>query len=310
MALYKSMEELVGKTPLVELQNIEKKLNLKARLLAKLEYFNPAGSVKDRVALSMINEAEKDGKLNKDTLIIEPTSGNTGIGLAAIAASKGYKITIVMPDTMSVERRQLMKAYGANLVLSEGAKGMKGAIAVAEKLHEENPNSIIAGQFVNPANPKIHYNTTGPEIYSDTEGNIDYFVAGVGTGGTITGVGKYLKEKIDSVKIVAVEPETSPVLSKGVAGAHKIQGIGAGFVPAVLDRSVIDEIVTISNDDAFEYGRLPGKLEGFLVGISSGAALKAAINIASKDENVGKTVVVLLPDTGDRYLSTPLYQVE
>lgn len=310
MALYKSMEELVGKTPLVELQNIEKKLNLKARLLAKLEYFNPAGSVKDRVALSMINEAEKDGKLNKDTLIIEPTSGNTGIGLAAIAASKGYKITIVMPDTMSVERRQLMKAYGANLVLSEGTKGMKGAIAVAEKLHEENPNSIIAGQFVNPANPKTHYNTTGPEIYSDTEGNIDYFVAGVGTGGTITGVGKYLKEKSDSVKIVAVEPETSPVLSKGVAGAHKIQGIGAGFVPAVLDRSVIDEIVTISNDDAFEYGRLPGKLEGFLVGISSGAALKAAIDIASKEENAGKTVVVLLPDTGDRYLSTPLYQVE
>ena len=310
MAIYKSMEELVGKTPLVELQNIEKKLNLKARLLAKLEYFNPAGSVKDRVALSMINEAEKDGKLNKDTLIIEPTSGNTGIGLAAIAASKGYKITIVMPDTMSVERRQLMKAYGANLVLSEGAKGMKGAIAVAEKLHEENPNSIIAGQFVNPANPKIHYNTTGPEIYNDTEGNVDYFVAGVGTGGTITGVGKYLKEKSDSVKIVAVEPETSPVLSKGVAGAHKIQGIGAGFVPAVLDRSVIDEIVTISNDDAFEYGRLPGKLEGFLVGISSGAAIKAAIDIASKEENAGKTVVVLLPDTGDRYLSTPLYQVE
>ena len=310
MAIYKSMEELVGKTPLVELQNIEKKLNLKARLLAKLEYFNPAGSVKDRVALSMINEAEKDGKLNKDTLIIEPTSGNTGIGLAAIAASKGYKITIVMPDTMSVERRQLMKAYGANLVLSEGAKGMKGAIATAEKLHEENPNSIIAGQFVNPANPKIHYNTTGPEIYNDTEGNVDYFVAGVGTGGTITGVGKYLKEKSDSIKIVAVEPETSPVLSKGVAGAHKIQGIGAGFVPAVLDRSVIDEIVTISNDDAFEYGRLPGKLEGFLVGISSGAALKAAIDIASKEENAGKTVVVLLPDTGDRYLSTPLYQVE
>lgn len=310
MALYKSMEELVGKTPLVELQNIEKKLNLKARLLAKLEYFNPAGSVKDRVALSMINEAEKDGKLNKDTLIIEPTSGNTGIGLAAIAASKGYKITIVMPDTMSVERRQLMKAYGANLVLSEGAKGMKGAIAVAEKLHEENPNSIIAGQFVNPANPKTHYNTTGPEIYSDTEGNIDYFVAGVGTGGTITGVGKYLKEKSDKVKIVAVEPETSPVLSKGVAGAHTIQGIGAGFVPAVLDISVIDEIVTISNEDAFEYGRLPGKLEGFLIGISSGAALKAAIDIASKEENAGKTVVVLLPDTGDRYLSTPLYQVE
>ena len=310
MALYNSLEELVGKTPLVRLQSIEKKFGLKARLLAKLEYFNPAGSVKDRVALSMIKEAERDGSLNKDTLIIEPTSGNTGIGLSSVAASKGYKITIVMPDTMSVERRQLMKAYGANLVLSDGSKGMKGAIEVAAKLHEENPNSIIAGQFVNPANPKIHYETTGPEIYEDTDGIVDYFVAGVGTGGTITGVGKYLKEKNPKIKAIAVEPESSPVLSKGVAGGHKIQGIGAGFVPDVLDQSVIDEIITVSNDDAFEYGRLPGKLEGFLVGISSGAALKAAIDVASREENEGKTVVVLFPDTGDRYLSTPLYQVE
>ena len=310
MALYNSLEELVGKTPLVRLGNIEKKFGLKARLLAKLEYFNPAGSVKDRVALSMIKEAERDGSLNKDTLIIEPTSGNTGIGLSSVAASKGYKITIVMPDTMSVERRQLMKAYGANLVLSDGSKGMKGAIEVAAKLHEENPNSIIAGQFVNPANPKIHYETTGPEIYEDTDGIVDYFVAGVGTGGTITGVGKYLKEKNPKIKAIAVEPESSPVLSKGVAGGHKIQGIGAGFVPDVLDQSVIDEIITVSNDDAFEYGRLPGKLEGFLVGISSGAALKAAIDVASREENEGKTVVVLFPDTGDRYLSTPLYQVE
>ena len=258
----------------------------------------------------MIKEAERDGSLNKDTLIIEPTSGNTGIGLSSVAASKGYKITIVMPDTMSVERRQLMKAYGANLVLSDGSKGMKGAIEVAAKLHEENPNSIIAGQFVNPANPKIHYETTGPEIYEDTDGIVDYFVAGVGTGGTITGVGKYLKEKNPKIKAIAVEPESSPVLSKGVAGGHKIQGIGAGFVPDVLDQSVIDEIITVSNDDAFEYGRLPGKLEGFLVGISSGAALKAAIDVASREENEGKTVVVLFPDTGDRYLSTPLYQVE
>lgn len=310
MALYNSLEELVGKTPLVRLNNIEKKFGLKARLLAKLEYFNPAGSVKDRIALAMINEAEKNGTLNKDTLIIEPTSGNTGIGLASIAAAKGYKITIVMPETMSVERRQLMKAYGANLVLSEGSKGMKGAIEVANKLHEDNHNSIIAGQFVNPANPKIHYETTGPEIYADSEGKVDYFIAGVGTGGTITGVGKYLKEKNPNIKAVAVEPESSPVLSKGVAGVHKIQGIGAGFVPDVLDRSVIDEIITVSNDDAFEYGRLPGKLEGFLVGISSGAALKAAIEVASREENAGKTIVVLFPDTGDRYLSTPLYQVE
>lgn len=310
MALYNSLEELVGKTPLVRLNNIEKKFGLKARLLAKLEYFNPAGSVKDRIALAMINEAEKNGTLNKDTLIIEPTSGNTGIGLASIAAAKGYKITIVMPETMSVERRQLMKAYGANLVLSEGSKGMKGAIEVANKLHEDNTNSIIAGQFVNPANPKIHYETTGPEIYADSEGKVDYFIAGVGTGGTITGVGKYLKEKNPNIKAVAVEPESSPVLSKGVAGVHKIQGIGAGFVPDVLDRGVIDEIITVSNDDAFEYGRLPGKLEGFLVGISSGAALKAAIEVASREENAGKTIVVLFPDTGDRYLSTPLYQVE
>ena len=310
MALYNSLEELVGKTPLVRLNNIEKKFGLKARLLAKLEYFNPAGSVKDRIALAMINEAEKNGTLNKDTLIIEPTSGNTGIGLASVAASKGYKITIVMPETMSVERRQLMKAYGANLVLSEGSKGMKGAIEVANKLHEDNHNSIIAGQFVNPANPKIHYETTGPEIYADSEGKVDYFIAGVGTGGTITGVGKYLKEKNPNIKAVAVEPESSPVLSKGVAGVHKIQGIGAGFVPDVLDRGVIDEIITVSNDDAFEYGRLPGKLEGFLVGISSGAALKAAIEVASREENAGKTIVVLFPDTGDRYLSTPLYQVE
>ena len=310
MALYNSLEELVGKTPLVRLNNIEKKFGLKARLLAKLEYFNPAGSVKDRIALAMINEAEKNGTLNKDTLIIEPTSGNTGIGLASIAAAKGYKITIVMPETMSVERRQLMKAYGANLVLSEGSKGMKGAIEVANKLHEDNHNSIIAGQFVNPANPKIHYETTGPEIYADSEGKVDYFIAGVGTGGTITGVGKYLKEKNPNIKAVAVEPESSPVLSKGVAGVHKIQGIGAGFVPDVLDRGVIDEIITVSNDDAFEYGRLPGKLEGFLVGISSGAALKAAIEVASREENAGKTIVVLFPDTGDRYLSTPLYQVE
>ena len=310
MALYNSLEELVGKTPLVRLNNIEKKFGLKARLLAKLEYFNPAGSVKDRIALAMINEAEKNGTLNKDTLIIEPTSGNTGIGLASIAAAKGYKITIVMPETMSVERRQLMKAYGANLVLSEGSKGMKGAIEVANKLHEDNHNSIIAGQFVNPANPKIHYETTGPEIYADSEGKVDYFIAGVGTGGTITGVGKYLKEKNPNIKAVAVEPESSPVLSKGFAGVHKIQGIGAGFVPDVLDRGVIDEIITVSNDDAFEYGRLPGKLEGFLVGISSGAALKAAIEVASREENAGKTIVVLFPDTGDRYLSTPLYQAE
>ncbi|MGN0906374.1 MAG: cysteine synthase A [Bullifex sp.] len=310
MALYTSMEELVGKTPLVELTKIEKKFALKAKLFAKLEYFNPAGSVKDRIALAMINDAEKSGRLQPGGIIIEPTSGNTGIGLAAVAAAKGYRLIIVMPDTMSAERRQLMKAYGAGLVLSEGAKGMKGAIAKAEELHEANPGSIIAGQFVNPANPKVHYETTGPEIYADTDGNVDVFVAGVGTGGTVTGVGKYLKEKKPDVKIVAVEPETSPVLSKGMAGSHKIQGIGAGFVPAVLDRNVIDEIIAVSNEDAFEYGRLPGREEGFLVGISSGAALKAAISLAERSENEGKNIVVLFPDTGDRYLSTPLYALE
>ena len=307
MALYKSMEELVGKTPLVELQNIEKKLNLKARLLAKLEYFNPAGSVKDRVALSMINEAEKDGKLNKDTLIIEPTSGNTGIGLAAIAASKGYKITIVMPDTMSVERRQLMKAYGAELVLTPGEKGMKGAIAKADELAKEIPNSFIPGQFVNPANPAVHRASTGPEIYEDTDGKVDIFVAGVGTGGTITGVGEYLKGKNPNIKVVAVEPKTSAVLSTGVAGSHKIQGIGAGFVPDVLNTKIYDEIIPVENEAAFETGRQIGRKEGVLVGISSGAAAFAAIELAKRPENEGKTIVVLLPDTGDRYLSTPLF---
>lgn len=305
--IYKSADLIIGKTPLLELTHIEKELNLKARLLAKLEYFNPAGSVKDRVAKAMLDDAERSGKLTKDSVIIEPTSGNTGIGLASVAAARGYRIIIVMPDTMSVERRQLMKAYGAELVLSEGAKGMKGAIAKANELAKEIPRSFIPGQFVNPANPKAHYETTGPEIFEDTDGKVDIFVAGVGTGGTITGVGKYLKEKKPDVKIVAVEPKTSAVLSTGVPGAHKIQGIGAGFVPDVLDTKIYDEVFPVDNDDAFSYGKLVGKKEGVLVGISSGAALYAAAEIAKRPENEGKTIVVLFPDTGDRYLSTPLF---
>ncbi len=305
--IYTSADQLIGKTPLLELTNIEKKYDLKAKILAKLEYFNPAGSVKDRVAKSMIDDAEATGKLTPDSVIIEPTSGNTGIGLASVAAARGYRIIIVMPETMSVERRQLMKAYGAELVLTDGAKGMKGAIAKAEELAKEIPNSFIPGQFVNPANPKAHFETTGPEIFDDTDGAVDIFVAGVGTGGTVTGVGKYLKSKNPDVKVVAVEPATSPVLSKGVAGAHKIQGIGAGFVPDVLDCNVYDEIIAVENDDAFKTGKLIGRSEGVLVGISSGAALYAAIELAKRPENVGKNIVVLLPDTGDRYLSTPLF---
>lgn len=305
--IYKSADLIIGKTPLLELTHIEKELNLKARLLAKLEYFNPAGSVKDRVAKAMLDDAERSGKLTKDSVIIEPTSGNTGIGLASVAAARGYRIIIVMPDTMSVERRQLMKAYGAELVLSEGAKGMKGAIAKANELAKEIPRSFIPGQFVNPANPKAHYETTGPEIFEDTDGKVDIFVAGVGTGGTITGVGKYLKEKNPDVKIVAVEPKSSAVLSTGVPGTHKIQGIGAGFVPDVLDTKIYDEVFPVDNDDAFSYGKLVGKKEGVLVGISSGAALYAAAEIAKHPENEGKTIVVLFPDTGDRYLSTPLF---
>ena len=305
--IYKSADLIIGKTPLLELTHIEKELNLKARLLAKLEYFNPAGSVKDRVAKAMLDDAERSGKLTKDSVIIEPTSGNTGIGLASVAAARGYRIIIVMPDTMSVERRQLMKAYGAELVLSEGAKGMKGAIAKANELAKEIPRSFIPGQFVNPANPKAHYETTGPEIFEDTDGKVDIFVAGVGTGGTITGVGKYLKEKKPDVKIVAVEPKSSAVLSTGVPGAHKIQGIGAGFVPDVLDTKIYDEVFPVDNDDAFSYGKLVGKKEGVLVVISSGAALYAAAEIAKRSENEGKTIVVLFPDTGDRYLSTPLF---
>ena len=306
--IYKSADELIGRTPLLELSHIEEKLGLKAKIVAKLEYFNPAGSVKDRVAKAMIDDAEKKGLLKKGSVIIEPTSGNTGIGLASVAAARGYRIIIVMPETMSVERRQIMKAYGAELVLSEGAKGMKGAIAKAEELAREIPDSFIPGQFVNPANPQAHFDTTGPEIYEDTDGNIDYFVAGVGTGGTITGVGKYLKSKLPSVKVVAVEPATSSVLSTGVAGPHKIQGIGAGFVPDVLDTKIYDEIIPVANEDAFATGKLIGKSEGVLVGISSGAAVWAAIELAKKPENEGKTIVVLLPDTGDRYLSTPLFQ--
>ena len=306
-AIYTSADQLIGKTPLLELTHIEKKLGLKAKVLAKLEYFNPAGSVKDRVAKAMIDDAEEKGLLKEGSVIIEPTSGNTGIGLASVAAARGYRIIIVMPETMSVERRQLMKAFGAELVLTEGAKGMKGAIAKADELAKEIPNSFVPGQFVNPANPKAHYLTTGPEIVADTDGAVDYFVAGVGTGGTITGVGKYLKEKVPGVKVVAVEPATSAVLSTGVAGAHKIQGIGAGFVPDVLDTKVYDEIIPVANEDAFSIGKLIGKTEGVLVGISSGAAVWAAIELAKRPENEGKNIVVLLPDTGDRYLSTPLF---
>lgn len=307
MKIYKSADELIGKTPLLELTNIEKKLNLNAKIFAKLEYFNPAGSVKDRVAKAMIDDAEHSGKLKKGSVIIEPTSGNTGIGLASVAAARGYRIIIVMPETMSVERRQLMKAYGAELVLTEGAKGMKGAIEKAEELAAEIPDSIVAGQFVNPANPKAHFDTTGPEIYEDTDGNVDIFVAGVGTGGTISGVGEYLKSKNPDIKIVAVEPTLSPVLSKGTAGAHGIQGIGAGFVPDVLNTEIYDEIITVSNDDAYKTGKLIGRSEGVLVGISSGAAAFAATELAKRPENKGKNIVVLLPDTGDRYLSTPLF---
>ena len=305
--IYTSADQLIGKTPLLELTHIEKKFDLKAKILAKLEYFNPAGSVKDRIAKAILDDAEAKGLLKEGSVIIEPTSGNTGIGLASVAAARGYRIIIVMPETMSVERRQLMKAYGAELVLSDGAKGMKGAIAKADELAKETPNSFIPGQFVNPANPKAHFETTGPEIWEDTDGKVDYFVAGVGTGGTITGVGEFLKSKDASVKVVAVEPKTSAVLSTGVAGPHKIQGIGAGFVPDVLDTKVYDEIIPVENEDAFATGKLVGRSEGVLVGISSGAALWAAIEVAKRPENAGKNIVVLLPDTGDRYLSTPLF---
>ena len=305
--IYTSADQLIGKTPLLELTHIEKAHNLKAKILAKLEYFNPAGSVKDRIAKAMIDDAEQKGLLREGSVIIEPTSGNTGIGLASVAAAHGYRIIIVMPETMSVERRQLMKAYGAELVLTEGAKGMKGAIAKADELAKEIPNSFVPGQFVNPANPRAHFETTGPEIWEDTDGKVDYFVAGVGTGGTITGTGEFLKSKNPAVKVVAVEPKTSAVLSTGVAGPHKIQGIGAGFVPDVLDTKVYDEIIPVDNDDAFQTGKEFGRREGVLVGISSGAAVWAAIELAKRTENAGKTIVVLLPDTGDRYLSTPLF---
>ncbi len=305
--IFKAVDELIGKTPLLELSKIEKKLGLKARVIAKLEAFNPAGSVKDRIAMNMVNEAEKSGILKAGGTIIEPTSGNTGIGLAMVAASRGYRLIIVMPETMSIERRQLVKAYGAEVVLSDGAKGMKGAIAKAEELAKEIPGSFIAGQFVNPANPAIHRATTGPEIFADTDGAVDIFVAGVGTGGTITGVGEFLKSQKPSVKVVAVEPKTSAVLSTGVAGSHKIQGIGAGFVPDVLNTKIYDEIIPVANEDAFASGKLLGKTEGFLAGISSGAALWAAIELAKRPENEGKTIVVLLPDSGDRYFSTPLF---
>ena len=307
MAIYKSALDLVGNTPLLEVTHFEKDNNLEATVLVKLEYFNPAGSVKDRIAKAIIEDAEKTGKLKPDSVIIEPTSGNTGIGLASVAAAKGYRLIITMPETMSVERRNLMKAYGAELVLTDGAKGMKGAIAKANELAEEIPNSFIAGQFTNPVNPATHKATTGPEIWNDTEGKVDIFIAGVGTGGTVTGVGQYLKSKNPNVKVVAVEPASSPVLSKGTAGAHKIQGIGAGFVPDVLDTKVYDEIIAVENDDAFATGRLIGHKEGVLVGISSGAAVYAALQLAKRPENAGKNIVVLLPDTGDRYLSTPLF---
>ena len=305
--IYTSADQLIGRTPLLELEHIEKEEKLEAKVLAKLEYFNPAGSVKDRIAKAMIDDAEAKGLLKPGSVIIEPTSGNTGIGLASVAAARGYRIIIVMPETMSVERRQLMKAYGAELVLTEGAKGMKGAIAKADELAKELPNSFIPGQFVTPANPAVHKATTGPEIWEDTDGNVDIFVAGVGTGGTVTGTGEYLKSQNPNVKVVAVEPASSPVLSQGHAGAHKIQGIGAGFVPDVLDTKIYDEIITVENDDAFATGRLIGKHEGVLVGISSGAAVWAAIELAKRPENKGKTIVALLPDTGDRYLSTPLF---
>ena len=305
--IYQSADQLIGKTPLLELANIEKKSGLQAKILAKLEYFNPAGSVKDRIAKAMLDDAEENGKLCPASVIIEPTSGNTGIGLASVASARGYRVILVMPETMSVERRQLMKAYGAEIVLTEGSKGMKGAIAKAKELAAEIPYSFIPGQFENPANPKIHFNTTGPEIYKDTDGNVDIFVAGVGTGGTVTGVGGYLKSQNPKIKVVAVEPATSAVLSTGIAGAHKIQGIGAGFVPEILNTEIYDEIITVTNEDAFATGKLIGKKEGILVGISSGAALHAAIELAKRPENEGKNIVVLFPDTGDRYLSTPLF---
>ena len=306
--IYKSIDQLIGHTPLLELINIEKKFNTKGKILAKLEYFNPAGSAKDRIAKVMIDDAEQEGKLKEGSTIIEPTSGNTGIGLASVAAARGYKIIIVMPETMSIERRQIMKAYGAELILTEGSKGMKGAIEKADEIAKKISNSWIAGQFVNPSNPKAHFESTGPEIWDDTDGNVDYFVAGVGTGGTLTGVGSYLKSKNEKIKIIAVEPAGSPILSKGISGTHKIQGIGAGFVPDVLDTKVYDEVYTVEDDDSFKYGKILNSTEGFLVGISAGAALKVAIDLAQKEENKGKNIVVLFPDNGDKYLSTPLFQ--